>query len=180
MAMKVNLGLSKKLGLANFGSVGATCNLELEMDQSLLQSDPEGFQQRVRRVYAIAAQAVSDELARQVGTQPAGAAAGNAPAEPANAVAGPTGNGTGNRPTGNGQRTGNGHTASAKQLEYARQLAGQIKGLGVRKLESLAQKMYQKPLAALTTLDASGLIDTLKAIKDGRINLDTVLNEAAR
>jgi hypothetical protein len=179
MAMKVNLGLSKKLGLANFGSVGATCNLELEMDQSLLQSDPEGFQQRVRRIYAIAAQAVSDELARQAGAQPAGTAGNPAPTEHANAATSPAGNGAGNRPTGNGQRNGNGHTASAKQLEYARQLAGQIKGLGVRKLETLAQKMFSKPLAAITSIDASGLIDTLKSIKAGQIDLNKVLEGEA-
>ncbi|MGA2068383.1 MAG: hypothetical protein ABSG86_25645 [Thermoguttaceae bacterium] len=176
MAMKVNLGLSKKLGLANFGSVGATCNLELEMDQSLLQCDPEAFQQRVRRIYAIAAQAVSDELARQAGTQPAGAAAGNMPAEPANAAAGTTGNGTGNRPTGNGHRNGNGHRISEKQLLFIRQLAGGIKGLGVRRLDALVAKMFGKPLADLSSLDGSSLIDVLKDVKAGKIDLDKVLS----
>jgi hypothetical protein len=175
MAMKVNVGLNKKLGLANFGSVGATCNLELEMDQSLLQSDPEGFQQRIRRVYAIATQAVNDELVRQAGAQSAGAAAGNTPAEPTNSASGPTASGSGNRPTGNGQRNGNGHSASEKQLTYARQLAGQIKGLGVRKLETLASKMFGKPLAAMSSMDASGLIDTLKGIKAGEIDISKVL-----
>jgi hypothetical protein len=64
MPMKLNVGVSQKVGLPNYGSVGASCNLEMELDASLIDKDLDGFHDRIRAAYVAAHQAVHDELAR--------------------------------------------------------------------------------------------------------------------
>ncbi len=64
--LKLNVGTNRKIGQPDFGSAGASCNLELELDTGLFQ-DLEGLQQVVRRAYAACNQAVQDELARIAG-----------------------------------------------------------------------------------------------------------------
>jgi hypothetical protein len=62
--MKLNVGVSRKVGLPDYSSVGASCNLELELDTALLERDPDGFHARIREAYSVAQQAVHDELER--------------------------------------------------------------------------------------------------------------------
>jgi hypothetical protein len=174
--MRINVGLSKKIGLPGFGSVGASCTVEFEADQSTLQTDLDAFHRHVRSAYTACRQAVQDELSKHQ-TDGATQSTGNAAAPNESRSQGAASEGT----DGNGRSGSNGggpQRASQNQLEYIQQLARQIRGLGVRRLEALAQKMFGKPIAELSTLDASGLIDTLKAAKAGEIDLEAALQGA--
>jgi len=172
MPLRLNVGISKKTGLPGYGSLGASCSVEVELDGSLLHDDLDVFRQRVRRAYVACSQAVREELARQQqveahGQTPAatGEQAASLPSEA---------NGNGHRDGQDGDRH-NGQPATARQLDYASRLAGQIRGLGARRLAALAQQLFAKPLADLSSAEASGLIDTLKRIKAGQVDLAAAL-----
>jgi hypothetical protein len=46
------------------------------------------------------------------------------------------------------------------------------------KLESLASAMFGKATAELSSFEASGLIDMLKSVKAGKVDLETALRGA--
>ena len=160
MPLKLNVGLSKKMGLPRYGSLGAACHVEVELDSSLLSQDAERFQEHVRRAYIACAQAVNDELSRHRGEDVEQAREANC--QNGKALSG---------------RNCTVRQATQRQLAYAGQLAAEIAGLGAQELETLVGKMFDKAVADLTTFEASKLIETLTAIKMG--HPPTALHAAA-
>ena len=168
MPLKLSVGLSRKMGLPNYGSLGASCALELELDQALLEYDPETFSDYVRQAYSACQDSVSEELARQ---QRIERAPQDAPAEPA---AGPPVVWPGAAVEDAG-RAAPPERPSPRQLAYLRQLSTHVPGLGPRRLDELAQALYRAPLGELDRAAISGLIDTVKNLKRKTLELGDIL-----
>ena len=63
MPMQINVGFSEKKGQPDFGSIGASVNLQLELEGSLV-NDPSRLRDSIRRLFGEARDAVQEELAR--------------------------------------------------------------------------------------------------------------------
>ncbi len=64
MPLKLSVGVSRKVGQPAFGSIGAACGVELELESGLLRDAPDDFHARVQSVYAACARAVDAGLSR--------------------------------------------------------------------------------------------------------------------
>lgn len=151
--VKLSIGLSKKLGLPDYGSLGASCNVEVELDNSLI-SEHDKLQQHVRRAYVACAQAVNDELARQR-TPANGAASPNKPAND-NPSNGKQGNGTAE------PRNGHGNGARGATQSQVRALHAIAKDQGLNLNEFLREHFEVRKPEELSIKQASQAIDKLK------------------
>ena len=167
MPMKLNVGLSRKVGEANYGSRGATVNLELEVD-STLASEPERLQERIRELFGLANASIDEEL--HVEPTQSAAKSQRSTAQPAtpprqqhatgrNEASRSTTNGY--RSNGNGrQPTNNPPPATASQIRALHAIANR-QGLN---LEAALQERFDlSDAATLTVAEASQLIDELNA-----------------
>ena len=69
MPLKVQVGLSQKIGQPDYGSLGASCSVEYEADSSLLRQDAESFYRQVETAFGACRQAVQQELHRDPGDE---------------------------------------------------------------------------------------------------------------
>jgi hypothetical protein len=167
MPLKPSVSVSRKVGQPDFGSIGATCGVELELDATLLRTDLAAFHREVRDAYVAAHQAVHDELARLH----AGAQA-RPPEHPRNNPR-PDDRAARNRPETNGRRADarreNGDRQPSARAATAKQVAALV-ALARRAgadLDGLLRDDYgvARP-EDLTVRQASRVIDLLKATAD--------------
>ncbi len=154
MGIKLNVGISKKIGLPDYGSAGSQCNLEIKLDSSALDH-PEEFHRRVREAYAACRSAVEDELGNH-------RARANRDTRPTTAPK------TEYRNSTPPERNENRFPVSAKQLDFIGKLSKGIKGLSARKLDEYCQHTFGKISTELSSQEASKLIESLKDAKAGK------------
>jgi hypothetical protein len=162
MPLKVSVGLSKKIGQPDYGSLGASCHVEYEADSTLLNSDLEGFQRQVKNAFIACKQAVQDELHRHQASDQS-----NQPSHNGNGHSAANSNGNGNaHSTANSNGNGNGRTQRRSTGRKA--TVSQVRALNAiadRLQLSLTDWLYQKyglrVPAELTIREASSAIDEL-------------------
>ena len=151
MPLTVNVGLSKKIGQPDYGSLGASCHVEVELDSSLVYSDLDGFHQKVKQAFVACSQAVSDELHRQ---QSASSPAVNGASPQVRS------NGEPSRGQATGGRRSEVRKATASQVRAIEAIAGKLQ----LDLAGWLEQRYGLRLAAeLSITQASETIDALKA-----------------
>jgi len=143
--LKLNAGFSRKVGEPNYGSRGASVNVELELESNLI-GDPEGLSNRIRQLFEIAQSSVEHELSN-----------GNS----SNHDASNAGNGHGQHGRGNN----NIRYATASQVRAIRAICQSQNRIADR---IASQKFGVNAVEDLTVQQASSLIDELKAAPAGR------------
>jgi hypothetical protein len=143
--LKLNVGFSRKVGEAHYGSRGASVNLELELDPALTE-DRERLQERMRRLFILAKESVEAEL--RVRSERSGHSRNN----------NSNGDGSRNRINGDGQSSA---PRQATQSQ-ARAIHAIAERLGLALEDRLREQFGVESPEQLTLPQASQLIDELK------------------
>jgi hypothetical protein len=148
MPVQINIGLNKKVGEPNYGSRGASVNLEVELDSGIVD-DPDRLRGQIQKLFGLARQSLDAEL-----------------------HSGGNGNGhsNGHHVSGNGSngnsRTNGGNVRAATQSQ-----ARAIRAIAGRQRVNLDQLLTDRfgvgQPEDLSISDASSLIDELKGQPTG-------------
>ncbi len=150
--LKLNVGFTKKVGEAHYGSRGASVNLELELDSSLV-GDADRLKERIRQLFGLAKASVDGELAAGAGQPVVNGNGANGHADvqtSAKALA---------AGSANGRRRDGTRWATASQVRALNAIA-ERKQVTLPTL--LVERFQIHDPAELTITEASALIDELK------------------
>ena len=141
--------------------------MELELDHAALDQGLERFHQHVRRAYLACADAVGEELARQLsGPSDQGLTTDDREPSP---------NGAPETAKVHVEQSGDVPQATRRQLSFVRQLATQIRGLGVRRLETLVMSRFDSCSPRFPLPEAADLIRLMKELRAGKLDLEKLL-----
>ena len=169
MSVKLNIGLSRKVGEANYGSRGASINLEVELDNGML-NDPGQLRERVHDLYVLARESVDEELQRPADASPGepSYANGNGRAQ-TNGVANGNGHSNGHASNGHSSNGSSSNNGQNGRVEVARATQSQIRAIfAISKRQGLdphtliSERFRVHKMEDLTIREASSLIDDLK------------------
>ena len=142
MPLKINVGLTKKIGQPDFGSRGANVSFEVELEANLVR-EPEQLREKIKYLFKVARQAVEEEL-------DSGQPAGN--------------NGREKGDSNGHPRQSNGRSATASQIRA-------LHAIATREGIDLAAELHSRYGVDwpddLAISQASDLIDALKAPLNG-------------
>ena len=139
MTHKVTVGLHQKVGQPNFGSLGASCCIELQLDDT--EADrPDVVSAKIKRAYAVCRQSVAEQLASDPSQCPAGSPSHRTNTQPA-AISPP-------------------RSATDAQVRAIRAIASKA---GVQVASELYDRYGVRSPSQLTLSQASQVIDHLKA-----------------
>ena len=179
MPMTVKVGLAKKVGQPDYGSLGASCEVALELDAGLLFSDLDGFHRKVQAAYTACRQAVHDELSGQPGSASPALNSNGVDRTPSNTNCHDRGaddgspRGNPNRDSADGangsqngrQSNGNRRAATSAQVRALHSIATRQ---NFNLTELLREKFHVYKAEELSLREASQLIDELNATHGSR------------
>ena len=142
--LKLNAGFSRKVGEPNYGSRGASVNVELELESGLV-GDADALMNRIRNLFSIAKRAVDAELNGTPASQ-----------DSPNSQTNRQGNSSQNGRFTDGEPVRN---ATVSQLRAIRTICNR-QGLDAAQVAN--EKFQVDDLNELTIREASSLIDHLK------------------